>query len=121
MLVGELGLRLVPHDLERAALHLVVEPRAAEHELAQPVDERLAADERDALPVALQVAAETRLGLVDQSLRRQRDEVVRLVLVELVGLDEPQLRRGRDDPLLEVARVEREPVAEEFDDEVVAR
>ena len=53
MLVGELGLRLVPDDLERAALHLVVEPRAPEHELAQPVDERLAADERDALPVAL--------------------------------------------------------------------
>src|SRR5262249_20375821 len=46
VLVGELGLDVVPDDLERAALDLVVEPRPAEHELAQPVDERLAADER---------------------------------------------------------------------------
>ena len=44
--------------------------------------------------------------LVDQSLRGERDEVVRLLVVELVCLDEPELCRGCDDPLLEVAGVE---------------
>src|SRR5262249_24745646 len=69
----------------------------------------------------LQVAAEARLGLVDHTLRRERDQVVRLVLLELVVLDEAKLGRGGDDALLEVAGVEREAVAEELDDGVVAR
>ena len=120
MLVGELGLDLVPDDLERAALDLVVEPGAAEDELPQPVDERLAADERDALPVAREVAAEPRLGILDHALRGERDEVARLLLVELVRLDEPELDRGGDHALLEVAGVEGEAVAEELDDVVVA-
>ena len=120
MLVGELGLDVVPDDLERAALDLVVEPGAAEDELAQPVDERLAADERDALPVAREVAAEPRLGILDQPLRRERDEVARLLLVELVRLDEPELDRRRDHALLEVEGVEGEAEAEELDDVLVA-
>src|SRR5262249_23729496 len=55
VLVGELRVALVPHDLEGATLHLVVEPGAAEDELPQPVDEGLALEQRDALPVALEV------------------------------------------------------------------
>src|SRR6185312_16236380 len=50
--VGELGVVVVPDDLEQALLDAVVEPRAAEDQLAQPVHERLAAYQRDALPVA---------------------------------------------------------------------
>src|SRR4051794_30968126 len=56
--VAEVAGALVPRDLELADLDLVVEPRAAEDQLAQPVDERLAADERHAFPVADEVAAE---------------------------------------------------------------
>src|SRR5262245_37474074 len=75
MLVRELGVALVPHHLERTALHLVVEPRAAEDQLAQPVDERLVVDERDALPVADEVPAELRLRLLDDARCRERDQV----------------------------------------------
>ena len=92
MLVGELGLLLLPDHLERAALDLMIEPGAAEDQLAQPVDERLALDQRDALPVAREVAAEARLRPVDQALRGKCDEVARLLVVELVHLDEPELR-----------------------------
>src|SRR5581483_419032 len=74
VLVGELGVALVPDDLERAALHLVIEPRAAEDQLAQPVDERLPAYERHAFPVAREVAAEPRLRRLDHSLRGEGDE-----------------------------------------------
>src|SRR5215208_6691381 len=54
--VRELALAVVPVDLEQPLFHSVVAPAAAEDELAEPVDERLAADERELLPVALQVA-----------------------------------------------------------------
>ncbi len=121
MLIGELGVVLVPDDLERAALHLVIEPRAAEDQLAQPVDERLVVDERHALPVAYEVAPETRERLVDHPLRRQRDEVGDLVLVELGRLDDPELHGRSDDAALEVGGAEREPIAQELDDVVVAR
>src|SRR5439155_653843 len=45
--VAEVGAIVVPGDLEEPFLDAVVEPRAAEDELAQPVDERFAVDERD--------------------------------------------------------------------------
>src|SRR5205085_732000 len=67
MLVGELVVAVVPHDLERAALHLVVEPGASEDQLAQPVDERLAADEGQLLPVAHEVATKARRRLLDDA------------------------------------------------------
>ena len=118
--VGELGGVLVPGDLEQALLHAVVEPGAAEHELAQPVDERLAVDEREALPVAHEVPPEGAARLVDPPLGGELDEVGGLVLVEVVRLDEAELDRGRGDPLLEVVGVEAEAVAEELDDVVVA-
>src|SRR5262249_34185357 len=121
VLVGELRLGVVPDDLERAALHLIVQPRAAEDQLPQPVDERLALDERYALPVAREVAAEARLGALDHALRAERDEVCGLVLVELVHLYEPELDGRGDDALLEVEGVEAEAVAEELDDVVVTR
>ncbi len=101
--VGELGAVVVPDDLEQALLDAVVEPGAAEDELAQPVDERLALDEGDTLPVANEVAAERAAGLVDAALRRQLDEVGRLVVVQLVRLEQPELDGGGGDPLLEVA------------------
>ena len=106
MLVRELGYDVVPDDLERAALDLVVEPRAAEDELLEPVHERLAVDECDALPVAHEVAAEPRLRVLDHALRHERDEVAGLLVVQLVGLDEPELDRRGDHALLEVAGVE---------------
>src|SRR5207253_6952426 len=55
----------------------------------------------------------------DHALRRERDEVARLLLLELVHLDEPELDRRRDDALFEVEGVEAEVVAEELDDVVV--
>src|SRR5262249_51461657 len=120
MLVGELRVGVVPDDLERAALDLVIEPGAAEDELAEPVDERLAADERHPLPVAREVAAESRFRLLDHALRGERDEVGGLLLVELVRLDESELHGRGDDALLEIEGVEGEPVPEKLDDVVVA-
>src|SRR5262245_34417583 len=120
MLVGELRVGVVPDDLERAALDLVIEPGAAEDELAEPVDERLAADERHPLPVAREVAAEARFRLLDHALRGERDEVGGLLLVELVCLDESELHGRCDDALLEIEGVEGEPVPEKLDDVVVA-
>src|SRR5205823_2298581 len=84
--VGELGVRLVPDDLEQVLLDAVVEPGAAEDQFAQPVDERLALDERDALPVPDEVPPERAARLVDAPLGGELDEVGGLVVVELVRL-----------------------------------
>src|SRR5207244_10200898 len=120
-LLAECGGLAGPRHLEQPFLHAVVEPRAAEDELAQPVDERLAVDERQALPVADEVAAEPTPRLVDQPAVDELDEIAGLVLVELVALDEPELHGGGGDALLEVEGVEGEPVAEELDLVVLAR
>src|SRR5205814_2887873 len=82
ILVAEVGVLVVPGHLEQPLLHAVVEPRAAEDELAQPVDERLAVDERQALPVADDVAAEPAPRLVDQTAVDELDQVAGLVLVQ---------------------------------------
>src|SRR6476469_9006240 len=100
MLVRELRLAVVPDDVERAALHLVVEPGAAEDQLAQPVDERLTVDERHALPVPYQVPPEPGRGRGDHALRRQRDEILDLLFLEVGGLDDTELHRGADDATL---------------------
>src|SRR5438105_6411871 len=71
--VGEVRALLVPGDLEEPALHAMVEPRAAEHELAQPVDERLALDRRDRLPVADDVPAELGARRLDEAGRDELD------------------------------------------------
>ena len=118
--VGELRGGVVPGDLEQVLLHPVVEPGAPEDELAQPVDERLALDEGNSLPVANQVPAEETAGLFDETLRGQFDQVGRLVAVQLVCFDEAELDGGCRDALLEVAAVEAEPIAEELDDVVVS-
>src|SRR5581483_11049241 len=118
--VAEVARVLVPGDLEQALLDAVVEPRAAEDELAQPVDERLAVHERHPLPVPDDVAPERGARLADAPVRGQLDEVAGLVLVQVVRLDQPQLHRGGRDALLEVLLVEAEAVAEELDDEVLA-
>src|SRR5437870_1340524 len=65
VVVGELGRLLVESDLELSLLHAMVEPCAAEDELLQPVDEGLAADEGDLLPVANEVPAERRARFLD--------------------------------------------------------
>ena len=98
----------------------MVEPGAAEHELAEPVDERLAVHEGQALPVAHEVAPELAARIVDQAVGGQLDEVLGLLLVELVVVDETELVRGRGHALAEVVRVEAEAEAEELDHDVVA-
>ena len=98
----------------------MVEPRAAEDELLQPIDERLAADERDALPVTHEVLPESRARVVDPVAFHQLDEVGRLVWIELVVRDKPELDRGGGDAFFEVLCVEAEAVPEELDDVVVS-
>src|SRR5262245_17289561 len=57
--VAEVAGVVDPRHVEEAFLHTVVEPCSAEHELAQPVDERLALLERHALPVSDEVETES--------------------------------------------------------------
>ena len=118
--VAELAFLLVPVHLEQPFLDAVVEPGAAEDELPEPVDERLALDERELLPVAHEVAAQRAPRLIDPSVGRQLHEVLDLVLVQVVALDEPELDSRRRHALLEVAGVEGEPVPEELDHVVLA-
>src|SRR5690348_737996 len=100
--VGELRRRIVPGHVEPAVLDPVVEPGAAEDELAQPVDERLALHEREALPVAYEVAPELAARFLDQPVGRELDQVVGLLVVELVVVDEAEPVRGGADALREV-------------------
>src|SRR5205823_11278657 len=118
--VRELGAVVVPGDFEEALFHSMVEPGSAEDQLAQPVDERLALDEGNALPVANEIPAEQAPRFVDAALRGQLDQVGRLVVVKLVRFEEPELDSGCDHALLEVGGVEAEVVAEELDDVVVS-
>jgi hypothetical protein len=118
--IGEVGRVVVPRDLEQALLDPVVEPGAAEDELADPVDERLAVDDREPLPVADEVDAEHAAGFVDAPVRRELDEVGGLLVLELVPAQEPEPDGGGGNALLEVEGAEREAVAEELDDEIVA-
>src|SRR5215210_1217516 len=119
--IGEVRLRIVPRDLQQPLLDALVEPGAAEDQLPQPVDEGLAAHERDVLPLPDEVLPEPAARLRDASVGGQLDEVARLVVVELVPCDQPELDAGRGDPLLEVGRVEAEPVAQELDLVVLPR
>ena len=120
MLVGELSLSLVPTHLKSAPLHLMIKPRATEHQLAKPVDKRLAANERHTLPVAAHIPAKTRLGLRKEALRRNRDEIGDLLRIKIRRIDQPELDRCCDNPLLKVTRVEREAVPQKLDDVVVS-
>src|SRR6185312_12385666 len=82
--VGELAALVLPHHREEAFLHAVVEVRAAEDELAQPVDERLPVHEREPLPVAHEVRAEGAPRACYPPVRGELDEIPDLVLVEIV-------------------------------------
>ena len=95
---------VVPVDLEEPFLDAMVEPRAAEDELLQPVDERLAADERERVPVRDEVLAERAARLRDRVALDELDEVGGLVGVELGRGDEPEPDGGGRDPLLEIER-----------------
>jgi hypothetical protein len=119
--VGELARRVLPGDLEPAVLDPVVEPSAAKNELPEPVDERLAPDEGQVFPVADEVETQAAARLRDPPVGGQLDEVGRLLLVQVVALDETELHGRRCDPLLEVERVEAEAIAEKLDDVIVAR
>ena len=117
--VAEVGGVVVPGDLEQAFLDPVVEPGPPEHELPEPVHERLALDERDVVPVPDDVATEVAPRLFDPAVGRELDEVLDLLWVELVVADQPEPDRRGGDPLLEVVAVEAEPIAQELDDVVV--
>ena len=118
--VAELRLHLVPVHVQQPLLDPVVEPGAAEDELPDPVDERLALHERELLPVADEVPPERAPRLFDPPVGRELDQVARLVVVQVVAVDEPELHGCRGHPLLEILRVEGEPVAEELDHVVLA-
>jgi hypothetical protein len=75
----------------------VVEPRAAEDELAQPVDERLALEQADALPVAHEIAAERLRASAIRPSARELDEVGGLLVVEVVRADQPEPDGGGGD------------------------
>src|SRR5262249_51207737 len=111
--IRELRFVLVPGDLEQPLLHAMVEPGATEDELAEPVDEGLAVDEGNALPVANHITAQWAARLDDLTVGRQLDQVGRLVVVELAGFQEPELDGGCDDALLEVFPPEPEAVRQE--------
>src|SRR5262249_180055 len=113
--VAELAVRVVERDLEQALLDAMVEPGAAEDEAAQPVHQRLAFDERDALPVPDDVAPEPAARLAHDAVRDELDEVGRLVLVQLVPLEQAEPHGRRSDALFEVLGVEAEPVADVLD------
>ena len=68
-----------------------------------------------------EVAAEPAARIGDAAVGRQLDEVGGLLVVEVVGRDQLEPHGGGDHALLEVVGIELEPVAEELDDEVVAR
>jgi hypothetical protein len=67
-----------------------------------------------------EIAAELAARLGNPPVGRELDEIGGLVVVEVVGADEPEPDGGGGDPLLEVVRVEAEAVAEELDDVLVA-
>jgi hypothetical protein len=69
--------------------------------------------------VANEVTAEAASSLLDALVRRQLDEIRRLVLVEVVVLDQAELHRRSDHALLEILGVEGKAVAEKLDDIVV--
>ena len=91
----------------------MVEPGAPEHELAQPVDERLSADERQAFPVPDEVEPEAAPRIDDAPVGNELDEIRGLVVVEVVRADQAEPHAGGGDPFLEVLCAELEPVAEE--------
>src|SRR5205814_436626 len=99
VVVLEVGVALVERDLELPLLHALVEPGAAEDELLQPVDQRLALDEGDLGPMANEVAAELAAGLLDRVPLGELDQVGRLVAVELVPLQQAELDGGCRDAL----------------------
>ena len=98
----------------------MVEPGAAEDELAQPVDERLALQQADALPVPHEIPAERAPRLGDPAVGRELDEIGRLLVVEVVRADQSEPDGSGGDALFEVVGVEAEAVAEELDDVLVA-
>jgi hypothetical protein len=117
--VAEVGSGVVPGDLQQALLDAVIQPRAPEHDLLDPVDERLPVDDGQPFPVADEIRTERAPRLVDAPVGRELDEIRGLVDVEFVSWDQAELDgRGRH-ALLEVDGAERERVLEKLDDVVV--
>jgi hypothetical protein len=118
--VSEVADTVLPADLQQALLDAVIEPRAPEDELAEPVHEGLAVDDADPLPVTDEIDAESAARLVDAPVGRELDEIRGLVDFEFVPWNESELDRGRGHALLEVEAAEGEAIAEKLDDVVLA-
>jgi len=98
----------------------VIEPRSAEHELAQPVRERVGVERVELGGVRRQVCAERRPWPGHVAVGREGDEVVHLSRLEVAVVDQLKAdSRGRD-ALGEVGPREPVAVVEELDREVVA-
>src|SRR3954447_8486782 len=76
--VAEAVRALVEDDLELALHHALVEPRAAEDEPPQPVHHGALGGAHEAGPAAVDVLAETRVGLGDLAVNGEVDQILAL-------------------------------------------
>ena len=79
-------------DAQLTLVHALIEPRAAEHEPAQPVYERALGRADELWPAVVDVLAERRGGVVDLAVDREVDEVFELILAQSPA-DEPESQR----------------------------
>jgi hypothetical protein len=98
----------------------MIEPGAAEDQLAQPVAERLGVQLVDRAGPGAQVLAEPAARMGGGAGRGQLDQVVGLVGGQVALRHQLQPHRRRDHPLGEVGARESVAVVEELDDEIVA-
>src|SRR6201996_6209961 len=84
---------LVEDDVELTLLDPLVEPRAAEHKAADPVDEAAVGGTDEVLPVLVDVFAERGAGLGDLAADREVEQILELFLGQSL-VDEFQLHRG---------------------------
>ena len=97
----------------------MVEPRAPEDQLAQPVGERVAVEAVELPGVRGQVAPEPAAGVVDPAGAGELDQVGGLVEGEVARGHELEPYGGSSHPLLEVGVGEPVAVVEELDHIVV--
>ena len=118
--VGEAARLLDEGDPQLALVDALVEPRAAEHQAAQPVHQRALRRADQLRPAVVDVLAQRRGRVVDLAVDGQVDEVFELVLPEPPA-HEAQLQRGLLAALGEVLLVEGEAQLPVFEDEVLSR
>src|SRR5205807_4301731 len=93
---------------------------AAEHESAQPVDERAVGGADEVVPAVVDVVAERGDRFADFAVHGQVDEILQLVSAE-AGVDEAQLDGGLLDALAEVLLIEGEAQLAVLEDVVLPR